>query len=174
MEKSNIRFRVRNKGGKSAGEILEHEVPVFSWDEFKNLANAEAFVKKAYYAAAKRIVREIHENINGTNDSHIQSIESLIGRSIYFSQEEIRDWIDSRNWSYAQFSYGVDKDEAIKFLSNNLPLVSTNDNAIPDKLRNKAADIVAEIADIKSDPIADYLWVKLTQEKHETDLMALL
>jgi len=168
MAMASIRFTVRRKGGALGGQTLEHPVPEFEWHTFKNLPNAEAFVKKAYFAAAQKLVREINEGKNSTDNHHLQSTESLIARSLKFTREEIEDWCESRDWSKAKFSGNPAK--AIAFLTENLPLLSVNEGAFPQKLRSRAAELVASVADSKADPVADYLWVKLTQEPKHDDL----
>jgi hypothetical protein len=167
MAMTSIRFTVRRKGGALGGQTLEHPVPEFEWHTFKNLPNSETFVKKAYLAAVQKLVREIHEAKNGTEEHHLQSMESLIARSIKFTREEIEDWCESRDWSNAKFS--SDPAKAIAFLKENLPLVSANEEAFPQKHRSRAAELVASMADLKADPVADYLWVKLTQEPKQYD-----
>ncbi|MDP2816313.1 MAG: hypothetical protein Q8O19_06505 [Rectinemataceae bacterium] len=158
-----IRFTVRNKGGVLGGQSLEHEVADFDWVSFKNTPNAEAFVRKAYFAAAKKLVRELHEGKNQTEEHHLQSMESLIARSIKFSREELTDWCESRDWSRASFT--IEPQRAIQLLKEHLPSLSSSEFAFPEKLRLRAAEIVAEVADSKSDPVADYLFVKLSQEQ---------
>jgi hypothetical protein len=175
MDNKQIRFTVRNKGGKLGGQTIEHKVPGFDWVSFRKMPNAEAFVKKAYFAAAHKICREIYEGINGTDEHHLQSVDSLIARSINLTQKEIKDWLDSRDWTHAKFN--INKEKAIDFLEKNLPLLANNESAFPEKLRERAAEIVAEIAEIadyEADPIADYLWVKLTQESANDELLSLL
>jgi hypothetical protein len=169
MTKKQIRFTVRKKGGKSSGETLEHDVPAFDWGEFKNSPNAETFVKKAYFSAAQKIVREIHESKNGTEEYHLKTIESLVARSINFNSSEINDWLESRDWEQAKFT--IEKSKGINFLKKNLPLLASDDSSFPEKLRDRAAELIAEIADIEADPVADYLWVKLTQESSPGDLL---
>ncbi len=169
MDKKQIRFTIRNKGGKLGGQTIKHDVPAFDWETFKNLPNAETFVKKSYFAAAQRIVREIHEGKNSTDEDHLQSVDSLITRSVKFTQKEIKDWLKSRDWEQAHFK--VDKNKAIELMETNLPLLANSKSSFPEQLRNRAAEIVAEIADTGADPIADYLWVMLTQEIKKDDLL---
>jgi hypothetical protein len=71
MPLTSIRFTVRNKGGKLGGQTLQHDVAEFNWQQFKNTSNAEAFVKKAYIAAAQKLVRDIHEGKNQTEVHHL-------------------------------------------------------------------------------------------------------
>lgn len=172
MPHTTIRFTVRRKGGVLAGQTIEHEVPKFDWQSFKNLPNAEEFVKKAYFAAAQKLVREIHEGKNGTGEHHLQSMEALIARSLKFARVEIEEWCENRDWGNAGF---VDEAERkIAFLKENLPLLSSNDAAFPEHLRKRAAEIVASIANIQTDPIANFLWVKLIQKPKKDEFFDLL
>ena len=168
MTLTTIRFRVRNKGGKLGGEILEHQVAEFDWSTFKNTPNAEAFVKKAYYAAAKKLVREIHEGNRQTGDHHLQSMESLIARSLKFTREEIAEWCDSRDWGCAKFK--VETEKGIAVLKEHLPGLSSSEFRFPEKIRSRAAEIVAEVANINADPVANYLFSKLTQNQKNNSL----
>ena len=165
----NIRFRVRNKGGVLGGKTLEHEVADFDWALFKNIPNAEAFVQKAYFAAAKKLVRELHERKNQTEEHHLKSMESLVARSIKFSREEIVEWCESRDWSRASFS--VEPSKAIQLLKKHLPGLSSSDSAFPEHLRRRAGEIISDVADSKSDPTADYLFVKLSQEQQKQEML---
>lgn len=174
MSLTSIRFTVRNKGGKLGGQTLQHDVAEFNWQTFKNTSNAEAFVKKAYVAAAQKLVRDIHEEKNQTEVHHLQSMESLIARSLKFNKNEIEEWCESREWTRAKFAAGVDPTKAIATLKTNLPALSNSDFGFPEHLRIRAAEIVAEIADTNSDPVADFLFVKLSQEQRGEELALLL
>ena len=167
-----IRFTVRKKGGPLGGQTLEHQVAEFDWLIFKNTPNAEAFVKKAYVAAAQKLVRELHEGKNQTEEHHLQSMESLIARSLKFTREEIDDWCASRDWTPVKFK--IEAQKAISVLKEHLPGLSSSEFTFPEHLRTRAAEIVAEVADSKSDPVADYLFVKLSQEQKRDDLLPLL
>jgi hypothetical protein len=168
MTLTTMRFTVRNKGGKLSGQTLEHQVAEFDWIVFKNTPNAEAFVKKAYYAAAKRLIREIHEGNRQTRDHHLQSMESLIARSLKFTREEIAEWCDSRDWGCAKFK--VEPEKGISVLKEHLPGLSSSEYRFPEKIRSRAAEIVAEVADINVDPVANYLFSKLTQDQKKNSL----
>lgn len=172
MTMTTIRFTVRRKGGVLSGQTIEHSVPEFEWHTFKNLPNAEAFVKKAYFAAAQKCAREINEGSNGTDTHHLQSMDSLIARSIRFTREEIEDWCESRDWSKIKF--GIEPAKAISYLKTNLPQLAVSESVFPQQLRSRAAELVASVADSKADPVADYLWVKLTQESKLDDWVELL
>ncbi|TRZ64969.1 MAG: hypothetical protein D4S02_09945 [Rhodocyclaceae bacterium] len=173
MSLTPIRFTVRKKGGALSGQPIEHLVAEFDWVMFKNTPNAEGFVRKAYYAAAQKLVRELHERKNQTEEHHLQSMENLIARSLKFTREEIEEWCECRDWSRAKFKDDVDAKKAIGRLKEHLPGMSSSEYAFPDKLRIRAAEIVAEVADSKSDPVADYLFVKLSQEQTSDDLIDL-
>ncbi|MRR51495.1 MAG: hypothetical protein EG825_11370 [Rhodocyclaceae bacterium] len=160
-----IQFRVRDKGGPSAGMVLEQKIPAFDWEAFTKLPNARAYVEKAYLADAKKRIREIHEHRNGTEKRHLQSMENLIARSLNISEREIQEWIDSRDWSGAKFTRP--QEQGIAFLAKYLPSVAKSDYAFPEMYRLRAAEIVAGIANAGSDYIADYLFTKLTQEPED-------
>ena len=163
-----IQFTVRNKGGALGGQTIEHLVAEFDWEVFKNTPNSEEFVRKAYYAAAKKFIRELHEGRNQTEEHHLQSMENLIARSLSFTQQEIKDWCEERDWSIVTFK--GDREKALGFLKEQLPRLASSENDFPDRQRHRAAEIVAEVADSKSDPVANYLFVKLTQGQKNDDL----
>ncbi len=167
MSLTPIRFTVRKKGGALSGQPIEHQVAEFDWGVFKNTPNAEGFVRKAYYAAAQKLVRELYERKNQTEEHHLQSMESLIARSLKFTREEIEEWCECRDWTRAKFK--TDAEKAICRLKEHLPGLSSSEYAFPNNLRTRAAEIVAEVADSKSDPVADYLFVKLSQEQKYND-----
>ena len=168
MPFTTIRFRIRNRGGNFGGQIFEHKIPEFDWNLFKNTPNAEAFVKKAYVATAQKLVRDLIEEKDGTDERHLESMEALIARSLKFTRQEILEWCENRDWTRARFT--VDPKEAIATLKANLPNMSSDEFGFPLNLRSRAAEIVAEVADLKSDPLADYLFVKLAQERPALDL----
>lgn len=165
MSHTTIRFTVRKKGGPSAGKTLEQSVAEFNWEKFKNTPNAEAFVKKAYFAAAQKLTRELHESKSQTEEHHLQTMESLIARSLKFTKTEIQDWCESREWGRVTFK--ADAEKAIGILKENLPKPSSSEFCFPINLRERAAEIIAEVADAKLDPIADYLFVKLSQKSKD-------
>ena len=98
-----IAFRIRDKGGKLAGRTIDREVPEFDWQAFKNLPGAEAFVRKSYFGAVKRIARQIEENANQTTEAHLASMEAVIIRSLKYTQEELMEWFETRNWNLHTF-----------------------------------------------------------------------
>jgi hypothetical protein len=163
-----ISFTIRRRGGEFAGQKYEYRVAAFDWELFKNAPNAEAFAKKAYYAAAQKLVRDMVEEKPSTDEHHLISMENLMARMLKFTKQEIIDWCDSREWSLAKFS--IDSEQGIKIMKDNLPKLSSAEFAFPSKQRARAAEIVAEVANKDSDPIANYLFVKLTQPQPEIDL----
>jgi hypothetical protein len=98
-----------------------------------------------------------------TEEHHLQSMESLIARSLKFTREEIEAWCESRDWSRAPFK--VEASKGIRTLREHLPNLSSSEFTFPERLRSRAAEIVAAIADPKADPVADFLFVKLSQEQ---------
>ena len=99
-------------------------------------------------------------------------MEALVARSIKFTREEIGEWCDSRDWEKAGFTEEAEK--KVAFLKEKLPNLSSNEEGFPEKSRTRAAEIVASIADKDSDPVADFLWVKLTQEPKKDDFYEFL
>lgn len=163
MPLSPIRFRVRRRGGEFGGQMLEYNVATFDWELFKNTPNAEAFVRKAYYAAAHKLVRDLAGEMNSTRQHHVLSMENLIARSLKFTRQEIMDWCESRDWSMANFT--IEAEDGVRIMKDNLPKLSSDEFAFPSQLRQRAAEIVAEVSDRETDPVANYLFVKLTQEQ---------
>jgi hypothetical protein len=168
MPMTPIRFTIRRRGGEFAGHEYTYRVAAFDWELFKNTPNAEAFTKKAYYAAAQKLVRDMVEEKPTTDEHHLVSMENLIARTLKFTKQEIIDWCESREWSLAKFT--IDSEKGVKIMKDNLPNLSSAEFAFPQKLRARAAEIVAEVADKDSDPIANYLFVKLSQTQPELDL----
>ncbi len=158
-----IRFTVRRRGGEFGGQTLEYSVAAFDWELFKNTANAEAFVRKAYYAAAQKLVRDLVEEKTPTAPHHLMSMENLVARSLRFTHQEIAEWCEARDWSNATFT--IDFDKAVRFMKDNLPNLASAEFSFPSKLRERAAEVVAEVADRESDPVANFLFIKLTQQQ---------
>ena len=74
---------------------VERDVPDFDWEAFRgNMLNAEAFARKSYFAAVQRIIREIDEGKNQTSEAHLASMEAVLGRSLFYTQQEIGRWFD--------------------------------------------------------------------------------
>lgn len=118
------------------------------------------------------MVRELEEGKNQTEAHHLQTIESLIARSLNFTKEDIQEWCNNRNWESAAFR--GDREKGIQMLKDKLPLLAGSDFAFPEEFRKRAAEIVAEVAGSSVDPVADYLFVKLSQEQKQTSKLDLL
>ena len=158
----NISFRVKDKGGPSGGKLLSRLVPAFDWESFKNTPNAEAFVKKAYFAAVRDIIREVEEQRNVSVESDLHTAETVIARALSFTREEIKDWIKTRDWSKASQVQNVA--EYLPFIEKNLPDLASHRNNFNEKDSAKLADkIIAAVAD-DPDPIADFMFTILTTQ----------
>ncbi len=153
------KFTVKNKGGESAGKVLEKEVPDFDWDEFKQLPLARVFAKKAYFEEIKKIIREIEEEKNKTMECDLQSMESVVTRSIKFTKVEIGDWFDKRNWDG---SPQLKNTKVLEGLKDQLLHLSQGGIIIEEDQRAKYANIVAKVADKPTDDVADYLFSRLS------------
>ena len=157
-----IRFTVRDKGGSLGGQTIEGHIPEFHWESFKQTPNAEAFVKKAYVAAARKLIRELREEKNFMQEYHLESTEQIVARSIKFSKAEIKDWCASRDWTKATFKN--DPSKGIQTLTEKLPKLATSESVFvfnPDE-GQKVALMIADVSDLKADPVADYIFAKLT------------
>ncbi len=160
-------FRVRDKGGPSSAKTLTQDIPDFDWTNFKNAPNAEEFVKKAYYASVKKIIREIDEKKNGSVISDLSTIESIIARSLTYTKDEINEWIKTRDWDRA--NQVKDMGKLLPILKLRLPTLAARKNDFSDEESSKLADkVIAAVADTP-DPIADFLFTILTQSRTEED-----
>lgn len=154
------KFTVKNKGGESAGKVLVNEVPDFDWEEFKKLPLAIVFAKKAYFEKVKKIMREIEEDQkNQTMECDLQSMESIIARSLEFTKEEISEWFDKRNWD--KFPK-LKNPELLESWKKRLLALSRGPVFLEEESRKKYADYVAEVADKPTDDVADYLFSRLS------------
>lgn len=169
MVSRTFKFRKTKDNGELGGTNQDYLVPEFNWDEFKRLPNAELFVRRAYNSQLQKLVRDILLEKNSTSKQHIQSTESVIARSLNFTKKEIEKWCELRDWTNIKFN--VDSDKAIQHLTNILPKFAVGDDVIFTKEQKiRAAEIIATIADRKTDDIAEYLWVKLTEKSALDDL----
>lgn len=158
--KINYKFRVKNKGGESAGKILENEVPDFDWEEFKKLPLARIFAKNAYFEVIKKIMREIEEDLkNQTMECDLQSMESIIVRSIKFTQEDIAEWFTKRSWADFPKYKNTERGERLK---KQLLSLSRGPVLFDEAQRKNYANIVAKVADKPTDDVADYLFSRLS------------
>lgn len=171
-DKIRISHVVRDKGGKSAGKTLTAEVPAFDWEQFKNAPNANEFVKRAYYASVKKLMREADEGKNGTTTSDLVSYESILTRTLHFTKQDIQDWMDSRDWKRATEARDIEK--ALGEIRPKLPEVALGINPFPDDYALKLANkVIAKVADVPTDPVADYIFSILTTKLARVDLLEL-
>ena len=163
-----VSFRVRDKGGESGGKVLMRYVPAFDLTEFMKIPNAGEFVKKAYFAAVKRIIREVEEKTNGTLESDLGSIEAIVTRSLTYTKEEISEWIASRDWTKAKGIKNLEK--TLANIKKNLPLLARRENHYSKEESEVVADkIIAAVAD-NPDPVADYIFSALTLPQSQGDI----
>jgi hypothetical protein len=146
-------------------------VPKFDWDKFVRLPNAANFVEKQYYQLITQMMREIDEQKNGTTTDHLNSMESIIARSIMFTVRDIEDWCDQQDWERA----GIPKVRAnkIKAYLSEFGMRKGGVNAecsMPAEIREKLAQRVAQIAK-KNDPLAEWMFTRLTAQRTEDDLL---
>lgn len=166
-----VSFRVKDKGGPSGGKTFSHEAPAFDWESFKKTPNAEEFVKTAYFAAVKKIIREVEEHKNGTVASDLDSYETVVARALSFTQDEIKDWIKTRDWSKATDVRDMTK--VLPQIEKKLPALASRRNHFSAEVSAKIAyKIIAAVAD-DPDPIADFLFTVLTTQRPEPELMPL-
>ena len=158
-----LKFRVKDKGGALGGKEITSDIPVFDFEEFMRSPNADEFVKKAYYAAAKKITRELEEGKNGTVAADLSSFEMIIARTLNFTRSDIQKWLAGRDWSkIAKFEKAS---EIRTYLEDWLPQLASRVNAQHAQFSNKVAEkVITELSD-KKDPIADYLFVLLTVKR---------
>ena len=168
MEFREFRFRNTKENGVLVGTTVSAEVPVLDWDVFKNLPNAELFVRRAFGSLLQKLVRDVElGNKNGTHKKDLLSVEAVITRSFTFKKADIARWCEERDWNSAHMKSPENNIPALKKL---FPEYAYRDDVITDEeQRSKAAQIVASISDRKKDAIAEYLWVKLTQELPEDE-----
>lgn len=156
-----ITFRIKDKGGTAGGKTISYSVPEFNWEEFKHTPNAQAFVKKAYYASVKKIMREVEQKTNGSTISDLQSLEAVVTRSLAFTKAEIKEWLDLRDWSQAKEIKNVEKSKAS--MAKHLPQLAARINPFNEKTAEHVANaFIADVADKPVDSVADYLFSVLT------------
>lgn len=161
-----ISFRVRDRGGPQARRRIEGEVDAFDWEEFKKCPNAEAFAKKAYMAAVKKLLREIRGGSPSvTCDADISSLESVLARSLHYTQEELSEWWDSRDWNVVKLS-----DKTKKSLKGILLNPTARYSFYDEPTRTALWEAVSSLADTPTDAIADYLFSRITTAPEPIDL----
>jgi hypothetical protein len=165
--RTTITFRVRDKGGPSGGKTVTHDAPAFDLESFMKTPNAEEFIKKAYIASVKKIVREIEEKKNGSVTSDLDSTESVIARSLAFTKDDISEWIKTRDWERA--SQVKDMTKLLPHLEKHLPTLASRRNPFSPEDAAKLADkVIASVAD-NPDAIADFLFTTLTTSRTSSD-----
>ena len=84
METCEFRFRNTKENGDLAGATQSMDVPSFDWELFKNLPNAELFVRRAYKSLLQKLVRDLKLGYkNGTSAKDFLSLEAVITRSFH-------------------------------------------------------------------------------------------
>jgi hypothetical protein len=166
--KKSITFRVRDKGGKSGGNTLSGDVPEFNPQAFMATANATEFLKKVYFSAVKKIIREIEDGKNKTSLSDLESFETIITRSMAFTQAEIKEWIETRDWTRANTVKDMGK--LLPIIQADFPKLANRKHRFSRSEADKLADkVIAAVAD-DPDPIADFLFSVLTTHKTPDDI----
>ena len=159
MEK--IQFKVRRKGGKSAGKTITAIVPKFDWEAFKKLPNAEQFVRRAYQASVRELARkEDEKKLSAIDADPLSTLESVILSAIACRKVDIDEWFAARDWAAVGTS-----DEMVKSLRKWM------DNPPRDKL-DVIREHIAGAADSPSDWVADYLFTKLDPANSPPEITA--
>lgn len=169
MEKSYLTRKTRSN---QLRRRITQRVPKFNWDKFVRLPNAADFVEKFYDQLTTQMMREIDEQKNGTSIEHLSSMEAVIARSIMFSVQDIQEWCDQRDWE----GFGITSVQAnnIKKYLSEFGMRKGGANAecnIPADTRKKLAQRVTQIAR-KNDPLAEWLFTRLTAQRLEDDLLS--
>lgn len=169
-----ISFRIRDKGGLSGGKTVSGDAPTFDLQRILKTPNADEFIKKAYFASVKKIIREIEEKKNGSVTSDLASFEAVVARSLSFTKDEIKDWLDSRDWNRA--NQVKDMSNLLPEIKKDLPKLASRKHPYPlEKAEELAYKVIAAVAD-DEDPVADFLFTILTtvRASDEDDLLSLL
>ena len=155
-----FRVRIRGKSGPSGGKTLSGDIPEFSLEEFRKTPNADVFVRKAYFAAVRTIMREIDQGTSGTVPDDLQSIESVVARSLKFTKDEIREWVQSRDWTRVKDNKDVPA--LVKRMEELLPELAARRNIFDEEASRQVADkVIAAVCD-EQDPVAEFLFTTLT------------
>lgn len=149
-----MKFQVGNRH-------VERDVPDFDWEAFRgNMPNAEAFARKSYFAAVQRFIREIDEAKNQTSEAHLASMEAVLGRSLFYNQQEVGKWFDRQDWSRCEFK--TDMASAVPQLKDAiLNLAAAKESPYSGKAREKLEKYIMAVLDDSHDEIAVYLLYKL-------------
>lgn len=143
------------------GKHVERDVPDFDWEAFRgNMLNAEAFARKGYFVAVQRIIREIEEGKNQTSEAHLASMETVLGRSLFYSQQEIGSWFDLQKWERCEFQR--DMASALPILKDAiLKLAAAKESPYSEKDRAILGKHILDVLNNSHDEIAVYLFSKL-------------
>lgn len=143
------------------GRDVERNVPDFDWDAFRgNMPNAEAFARKSYFAAVQRFIREIDEGKNQTSEAHLASMEAVLGRSLFYNQQEVDKWFDRQDWRRCNFK--TDLTLALPLLREAIhKLAAAKESPYSGKDREMLAKCIIAVLDNSHDEIAVYLFSKL-------------
>jgi len=154
MDKTHLRFSVRNEDGKTGRRTMEGEVASFDWSVFKTIPNAEAFVRRAYLTAARKALRDMRDGKNGATSHHLETMETLVARSLKMSPAAVA----ARR---GRGEAGDTKPSSLAYLAAQLPKVASSVRFGYD-LKRQAADRLAAASDPASEPEGGYLFIKLT------------
>lgn len=149
---------------------ISQQVPKFNWDKFVRLPNAADFVEKLYDQLTTQMMREIDEQKNGTTIEHLSSMENIIARSIMFSVRDIKEWCDAQDWESAEITQSqVNNIKKFLFEFGMRKGGANAECAIPADTRKILAKRVTQVAR-KNDPLAEWLFTRLTTQRLEEDL----
>ena len=156
-------YKLRN------GKILGAMIPSFDFKKFMGLLGIETFVRQAYFDVIKQLLSEIEGNRNGTNISHLSSLESVIARrtSSAITKKEIMEWLNCRDWDLATFN--GDREKGILALKERLPELSDISQDFPDKYKERALEIIFSVLDSGTDRVGEFLVSRLSLEPNPID-----
>lgn len=164
-KKENREFVFRNTGSSLDGKRVIKEVPVFDWEIFKKLPNAERYVKNFFDGDLQKLVREIEEvGKNATTDLDIACMENVIVRSMRPTKDEFENWYSTRDWARCEFK---DPKKGPAILKDKLSSLIKPGRVLRDKTEVRgryAYEFVAKVADKPQDSIADFFFSKLSQD----------
>lgn len=163
--RTSMTFRIRNKGGQSAGKTISGDYPEFDFALFMKTPNVETFIRKHYLATVKKIIREIEEGKNGTQAGDLCSFETIVARSISFTKDEIEEWVRTRDWQRVTQVKDMAKVQPV--LEKHLPTLASRRHEFSEEEATKIADkVIAAVAD-DPDPVADFLFTTLTTRRDD-------
>ncbi|MEY4728968.1 MAG: hypothetical protein RL020_126 [Pseudomonadota bacterium] len=141
----------------------EMTFPEFDIDSFIKTPNFELFLKKVYDALIKKMIREINENKNGTKPSDLYSFEAIIARNLNFTRAEVEGWYRTRDLTMVKKVPRLE--EQSPTIKSHLFAAIDRKDTLEFKVANELAyEFIAPVAD-NEDPMADYLFTRLTQAR---------